>query len=86
MAESFEAIDLLLDYKHEGSLSGQLLYKFFCNNIRLGQWELARACIETLLRKDGKYGKPISELLKDIIEEPLAYWYEFRSSELYFYH
>ena len=70
MAGSFETIDLLLD---KGSLSSQLLYKFLYNNLRVGQWELARACIEALLQNDGRYGEKFAELLRNVIEEPLLY-------------
>lgn len=76
MAESYKTIDLLLDSKIDGSLSSQILYKFFCNNLRLGQWELARACIETLVGRNDKCGEQVKEILKDIIEEPLTHWYE----------
>ena len=79
MAVSCETIDLLLDRGRqtgEGFLSTQLLYKFLHNNLRVGQWELARACITTLLQKDGKNREAFGELLKNIVQEPLSYWYK----------
>jgi hypothetical protein len=77
MAGPFETIDLLLDRRStsEASLSSQLLYKFLYNNLRVGQWELARACIETLLQQDGNYGETFAELLRNVVEEPLLYRY-----------
>ena len=78
MAASCETIDLLLD-RHAPSgkeaLSKQLLYKFLHNNLRVGQWELARACITTLLQQDANKGETFGELLKNIVEEPLTYRY-----------
>ncbi|XP_028414314.1 zinc finger FYVE domain-containing protein 26-like isoform X2 [Dendronephthya gigantea] len=70
MAGSFETIDLLLD---KCSLSSQLLYKFLYNNLRVGQWELARACIEALLQNDGSYEEKFADLLRNVIDEPLLY-------------
>ena len=76
MAGTFETIDLLLDRQsNDGPLSSQLLYKFLYNNLRVGQWELARACIETLLQKNGNFGDTLAELLRNIVEEPLLYRY-----------
>ncbi len=77
MAGSFETIDLLLDRPSSGeaSLSSQLLYKFLYNNLRVGQWELARACIETLLLQDRNCGETFAQLLRNIVDEPLLYRY-----------
>ena len=44
----------------------ELLAKFCLNNIRVGQWELARACIHTILRKD--WTGVIDELTKILRE------------------
>jgi hypothetical protein len=77
MAGSFETIDLLLDRPSTGeaSLSSRLLYKFLHNNLRIGQWELARACIGTLLKQDGNCGEIFAQLLKNVVDEPLLYRY-----------
>jgi hypothetical protein len=47
------------------------LFTFFCNNISLGQWEAARACLDDLLAsKDAQF----KSLLLDIIANPAIYW------------
>ena len=78
MAGSCETIALLLDGQtgqstSEAALSSQLLYKFLHNNLRVGQWELAKACIETLVQQDCDNEQAFVELLKSIVEEPLLY-------------
>ena len=77
MAGSFETIDLLLDRPSTGeaSLSSRLLYKFLHNNLRVGQWELARACIGTLLKEGGNCREIFGQLLRNIVDEPLLYRY-----------
>ncbi|GAB1601368.1 finger FYVE domain-containing 26-like [Argonauta hians] len=50
--------------------SVRLLFKFFCNNIFLGQFELARACISYLASHGGPYGVDVGNILKQIVEYP----------------
>ena len=50
--------------------SVQLLYKFFCNNLYLGQWELARACISRLHVEKQLISTEIRDVLLDIVEYP----------------
>ena len=60
------------DNKCDGDTSAKespdFLFKCFCNNLYLGQWQLARAVIPQIKRvcKD----KPISEILKDVSCHP----------------
>ncbi|XP_036363256.1 zinc finger FYVE domain-containing protein 26-like [Octopus sinensis] len=50
--------------------SVRLLFRFFCNNIYLGQFELARACVPYLAQHGTHYGVDIGQILKQIVEYP----------------
>ncbi|CAH1262608.1 ZFYVE26 [Branchiostoma lanceolatum] len=51
------------------------LFVCFCNNVSLGQWELARACVEQLHNYREKTPCSIQDILKAIAEHP----YDLRS-------
>ncbi|KAK6181134.1 hypothetical protein SNE40_009062 [Patella caerulea] len=48
----------------------KLLYKCFCNNLQLGQWEVARSCIQQLKEKEAIIGCDINDILTEIAENP----------------
>lgn len=55
LAASDEPAPALSQHKHhpfgkENTVSGQQLFVSFCNNLYLGQWELARSCAQKLAR------------------------------------
>lgn len=50
----------------------KLLYKFFCNNLFLGQWELARSCIARLNDEKAWLKVDIRNILTDIINYPFS--------------
>ncbi|KAL5009258.1 hypothetical protein ScPMuIL_014839 [Solemya velum] len=55
----------------EREYSMKLLFKFFCNNLYLGQWELARACLKQLHEESSLIdGSKITDILTDIAEYP----------------
>lgn len=55
----------------ERDYSMKLLFKFFCNNLYLGQWELARSCIKQLHEEAFlKDGANITDILIDVAEYP----------------
>ncbi|KAL3872697.1 hypothetical protein ACJMK2_035906 [Sinanodonta woodiana] len=51
---------------HEKEFSQHLLYRFFCNHLYLGQWELANACIQQL--HSGSVS--IQDVLQDVARYP----------------
>ncbi|XP_076098495.1 uncharacterized protein LOC143068375 isoform X2 [Mytilus galloprovincialis] len=50
----------------------KLLFKFFCNNLFLGQWELARSCIARLNDEKAWLKADIRKILTDIIYYPFS--------------
>lgn len=48
----------------------KLLYKFFCNNLVLGQWELAKACVQQLHRDGKSIDVNIGDILRDVAHYP----------------
>lgn len=54
----------------ENEHSVKLLFKFFCNNLYLGQWELARACISRLHSEKQHLTVAIRDVLIDIVKYP----------------
>jgi hypothetical protein len=62
------------DLVFDNDSNRQLLFQHFCNNLYLGQWELARACIEELNLECHGLDKSISSVLKDIARQPFNKW------------
>lgn len=50
--------------------SVKYLFRFFCNNLYLGQWELARASLQRLHGKKESTVLPISAVFKDVASYP----------------
>ncbi|OWF55424.1 Zinc finger FYVE domain-containing protein 26 [Mizuhopecten yessoensis] len=57
-------------YKEERRYSVERLFRYFCNNLYLGQWEVARACLQQLHREGQLIGRNIKDFLRDITENP----------------
>eukprot|EP00058_Branchiostoma_floridae_P025167 XP_002610657.1 hypothetical protein BRAFLDRAFT_65848 [Branchiostoma floridae] len=62
-------------FGREEAVAVSQLFVCFCNNVYLGQWELARACVEQLHRCREKTPCDIQDILKAIAQHP----YELRS-------
>ncbi|XP_078590684.1 zinc finger FYVE domain-containing protein 26-like isoform X2 [Branchiostoma floridae x Branchiostoma japonicum] len=62
-------------FGREEAVAVSQLFVCFCNNVSLGQWELARACVEQLHRCREKTPCDIQDILKAIAQHP----YELRS-------
>ena len=61
-------------FGEEKSVSIQKLFTFFCNNLHLGQWGLARSCVTRLYEESELLQVDIRELLRNIAENPIGFW------------
>lgn len=50
------------------------LFNYFCNNINLGQWQAAKACLKQLELNKNNFKFDLNSVLIDIIENPEFYW------------
>lgn len=57
-------------FGNEQGESVRLLFRFFCNNLYLGQFELVRACVAQLASQGPQFGVDIGQILKQIVEYP----------------
>ncbi|XP_038075266.1 zinc finger FYVE domain-containing protein 26-like isoform X2 [Patiria miniata] len=61
-------------FGQEEEVSRQQLFVAFCNHLHLGQWELVRACGQTLLAKYGEEGAwlepEVRKVLEAVVEHP----------------
>ena len=46
------------------------LFKFFCNNLYLGQWQLAKTSLQQLCKEDSQLPFPITDFLRDVSSYP----------------
>lgn len=53
--------------------SFQQLFIYFCNNINLGQWQVAKACLKQLDANKKSFKYDLDSVLSDIIENPEVY-------------
>ena len=60
-------------FGREDEVSCEQLFKFFCNNLHLGQWELARACIPQLHKQKSALHGNVENVLDDVIGNPYGY-------------
>ncbi|XP_048586399.1 zinc finger FYVE domain-containing protein 26-like isoform X2 [Nematostella vectensis] len=72
MGEANLIRDITFPFDREKSVSLELLFNSFCNHITLGQWELARVCLRSLSEQRQQLGKPLKEILRALIDQPLA--------------
>jgi len=67
----------VLEIRHEfvdvDARNLEQLYQTFCNQIHLGQWELAKTCLQILHQKRLQLNTNLEEFLTDIIRNPTAY-------------
>ena len=82
MAED-DSTELLLHLKNaetghlfgsEQEVSVLKLLRLFCNNLYLGQWEFAKACIDQLHAEGSFLKLEILDILRDIARNPHGYW------------
>ncbi len=57
----------------EVQVSSERLFTSFCNNLWLGQWELARSCIGQLRKQKDLCNQDVDRLLYSIAENPTGY-------------
>ena len=46
------------------------LFRFFCNNLYLGQWQLAKSSLQQLYVEQSTTSFPITDILKDVATYP----------------
>lgn len=51
------------------------LFNYFCNNINLGQWQIAKACLKQLDANRKNFKFDFNQILLDLIETPETYRY-----------
>lgn len=49
------------------------LFIYFCNNIQLGQWQVAKSCLLQLEQNKKYFKHDFNQILIDIIENPDLY-------------
>ena len=50
------------------------LFTYFCNNLQLGQWHAAKACLKQLHAYKKNFQFNLEQVLLDIVENPQLYW------------
>ena len=73
--ENMSGVDCFSDYSfgREYEVSTFQLFTSFCNNLHLGQWELARSSIDQLRLGRDLMGIGIDYILGNIAENPTGY-------------
>lgn len=51
----------------------QQLFNYFCNNIYIGQWQMAKACLKQLDSNKKIFKFDFTSVLLDIIQKPELY-------------
>lgn len=72
-----DVMSLEHSFGNEFQTSIKQLFQFFCNNISIGQWELAKACLDQLIvvNKDViNHQIDLNQILIGIILNPTLYW------------
>ena len=69
-----DVMSLEHNFGNEFQTSIKHLYQFFCNNLSLGQWESAKACLDQLIINKASLKFDFNQLLIDIILNPTLYW------------
>ena len=57
-------------FGRENKVAVEKLFTFFCNNLHLGQWELAQACANGLNQQKQLLEIDILKYIKDIVANP----------------
>ena len=69
-------MDLMALEHHFGKeieTSTQQLFNYFCNNIYLGQWQAAKACLKQLFSSQTYFKFDLGLFITDLIENPELY-------------
>ena len=72
-----DVMSLEHNFGNEYQTSIKQLFQFFCNNLNLGQWESAKACLDQLISSQDVLKFDFNQLLTDIILDPTLYWLVF---------
>jgi hypothetical protein len=52
----------------------QQLFHYFCNNLNLGQWHAAKACLIQLDACKKNFQFSLNSIINDFIQNPQLYW------------
>ena len=69
-------MDVLLlehNFGKEIETSIRQLFTFFCNNINLGQWQIAKACLKQLHSNKKNLKSDLNEVLNSVVDNPSYY-------------
>ena len=69
-----DVLSLEHHFGKEVETSFHQLFTYFCNNINLGQWQMARACLKQLDANKKLFKTDFRSMLAEIIENPQLYW------------
>jgi len=67
--EVAEILALRYPFGREHEASVQLLFRSFCNYIYIGQFECAKACIETLHSEQKNLRYPVKDVLQKVVNK-----------------
>lgn len=68
-----DVLSLEHNFGKEIETSLHQLFIYFCNNINLGQWQAAKACLQQLYANKKNFKLDIETILADLIETPELY-------------
>ena len=68
-----DALSIEHNFGREIETSIHQLFNYFCNNINLGQWQIAKACLKQLDANRKNFKFDLNTILMDIIENPELY-------------
>jgi zinc finger FYVE domain-containing protein 26 len=68
-----DVLSLEHNFGREIETSIQQLFTFFCNNISLGQWQLAKACLKQLYLNKKSFKFDLDEIIHDVVANPQVY-------------
>ena len=57
-------------FDHGEKIAIDLLFKSFCNNLYLGQWYLAKSCVNELYTRKNETGINIRDVLISLAKHP----------------
>lgn len=69
-----DVLSLEHNFGKEIETSIQQLFNYFCNNLNLGQWQAAKACLKQLIIFKKNFQFDLQQVLDDIIQNPQLYW------------
>lgn len=69
-----DVLSLEHNFGKEIETSIQQLFNYFCNNLQLGQWHPAKACLKQLIAYKKNFQFSLDHVLLDIVDNPSIYW------------